>query len=367
MNLEVHENKAAIPPVQKDPVLVVDDEPLVRDLLSNYLRGAGYQCATAGTGRQALDMLEKSPVSLVIADIRMPELNGLQLLEKLTLRHPDTAAIMITAVADIETAIDTMKKGASDYITKPFDLINVAESVDRALSLRRSRLEDKKLSLTLESLVQEKTLALSSALQDISSHHEMTLDMLMKVLDARGHETQCHSQRVQAYTLRLAEQMGFPDERMVDLARGSLLHDIGKVGIPDSILLKPGKLTSDEWETMKTHTLIGYQILTEVPFLDQVAEMVLSHHERWDGRGYPRGIEQDKIPVEARIFSILDAYDAMTSNRPYRDANSVDFARQEIADGAGSQFDESIVQKFLTVAPEEWLEIGKRYRERSQS
>lgn len=364
MGGELTQSTVTEQPEAGERVLVVDDEPLVRDLLSSYLRGVGYICETAGTGREALDKLESIPVSLVIADIRMPELNGLQLLARMTKEYPETAAIMITAVADIETAIDTMKQGASDYITKPFNLKKVAQSVRRALGLRQTRLEDKRASESLESLVNEKASALQGALKDIDTHHEMTLDMLMKVLDARGHETQCHSQRVQAYSLRLAEEMGFPEERKVDLSRGALLHDIGKVGIPDSILLKPGKLNPVEWDTMKGHTLIGYQILKEVRFLDRVADMVLSHHERSDGRGYPNGLSGSEIPVEARIFSILDAYDAMTSNRPYRNAQTVEFASLEISSNAGSQFDRDIVAEFLKVPVEDWLEIGERYRER---
>ncbi|HSR53877.1 MAG TPA: HD domain-containing phosphohydrolase [Acidobacteriota bacterium] len=349
---------------QTERILVVDDEPLVRDLLSSYLRSAGYPCQTASSGREALDKLEEQPASLVIADIRMPELNGLQLLDSLVDEHPDTAAIMITAVADMETAVGTMKQGAYDYITKPFNLEKVAGAVSSALEKRRRNLEERRLSMRLEQLVDEKTSLLSDAMLDLKDHHEMTLDVLMKVLDARGHETQRHSQRVRAYTLRLADEMNFPSDQRVALGRGALLHDIGKVGIPDSILLKPGRLTPDEWERMKEHTTIGYKILKGVRFLDSVAEMVLSHHERWDGKGYPRGLKGEHVPLEARMFAILDAFDAMTSNRPYRDALSVEYACREISANAGKQFDPEVVKPFLCVPVEDWMEIGAEYRER---
>ncbi len=346
-----------------EKILVVDDEPLVRDLLSSYLTNSGYICETAGTGREALRKLRQAAISLVIADIRMPELNGLQLLESLTEEYPDTAAIMITAVADVNTAVGTMKQGAYDYITKPFNLDKVASSVESALVRRQTRLESRKTSQDLEQVAEKKAQALTSALRDLNSHREMTLDVLMKVLDARGHETQAHSQRVRAYTLRLARQMDFPDKHLIDLGRGALLHDIGKVGIPDSILLKPGRLNAEEWRQMKQHTVIGHRILKGVQFLDRVAEMVLSHHERFDGKGYPRGLSGDEIILEARMFSILDAWDAMTSNRPYRDAQSVDFARGEISNSAGSQFDPAAVEAFMQVPVEEWLKIGVTYRE----
>lgn len=347
-----------------DKILVVDDEPLVRDLLSSYLTNSGYHCETAATGREALQKVERADISLVIADIRMPELNGLQLLSSLSEEYPDTAAIMITAVADVNTAVGSMKQGAYDYITKPFNLDKVANSVENALSRRRTRLESQKLSKSLEELAERKARALSSAIKDLDSHREMTLEVLMKVLDARGHETQTHSQRVRAYTLRLAEEMKFPRQRLIDLGRGALLHDIGKIGIPDSILLKPGRLNADEWQQMKQHTIIGHRILKGVQFLGRVAEMVLSHHERFDGKGYPRGLKGDEIMLEARMFSISDAWDAMTSNRPYRDAQSIEFARREIADNAASQFDPAVVDAFLQVPVEQWLEIGDAYRER---
>ena len=346
-----------------EKILVVDDEPLVRDLLASYLTNSGYLCETAGTGREALQKLRQAAVSLVIADIRMPELNGLQLLESMIEEYPDTAAIMITAVADVNTAVGTMKQGAYDYITKPFNLDNVASSVENALTRRRTRLESRQSSRDLEKMAEKKAKALSSAIKDLDSHREMTLGVLMKVLDARGHETQAHSQRVRAYTLRLAQQMDFPSKNLIDLGRGALLHDIGKVGIPDSILLKPGRLNAQEWRQMKQHTVIGHRILKGVQFLDRVAEMVLSHHEHFDGSGYPRGLRGEEIVLEARMFSISDAWDAMTSNRPYRDAQSVEFARREISENAGSQFDPAVGEAFLQVPAQEWLEIGAAYRE----
>jgi putative nucleotidyltransferase with HDIG domain len=346
-----------------DRILVVDDEPLVRNLLAEYLSGEGYCCDVAASGREALQRLNEEPFSLVIADIRMPELNGLQLLDRITAGYPDVAAIMITAVIDLETAIHTMKQGAYDYITKPFNLDQVVTSVRRALRLRQERLDSRRVALNLESLVKNKAVALNSALEDLNDQHKVTLEVLVKALDARGHETQCHSQRVQAYTLRLAEQFKFTQAQMVDLARGALLHDIGKIGVPDSILLKPGKLTSEEWDEIKKHPTIGYNILKDVRFLDRVAWMVLCHHERFDGSGYPHSLKGEQIPLEARIFSVLDAYDAMTSDRPYRPAMCTEAARAVLVAHAGTQFDDLVVREFLNVPQVEWRRISEQYAE----
>ncbi len=347
--------------VPQDRILVVDDEPLVRNLLSEYLCNEGYECDLAATGRDALMKLATGSFSLVVADIRMPELNGLQLLEGIAQRFPDVATIIVTAIADIDTAIYAMKQGAYDYIIKPFNLEQVAESVKRALQLRRTRLESKRISQNLEALVRKKAFALSTALHDLKDQHKTTLEVLIKALDARGHETQCHSQRVQAYTLRLAQQFDFDTLQLMDLARGALLHDIGKIGVPDGILLKPGKLTQEEWSYIRKHPTIGHEILQGVKFLDRVAWMVLCHHEKWDGTGYPQGLKGDQIPLEARIFAVLDAYDAITSTRPYREAMSSDVARTAIIANAGTQFDEKVVEEFLEVPQSDWDEISEKF------
>jgi len=347
--------------LSQEKVLVVDDEAIVRNLLSEFLREQGFDCDTAETGREAVEKLAGSGYALVIADIRMPEMNGIQLLDNISQRFPDVATIVVTAVCDIQTAIHTMKQGAFDYITKPFNLEHVGEAVKRALQLRRTKIDSKRISQNLEALVRKKAFALSSALHDLKDQHKSTLEVLIKALDARGHETQCHSQRVQAYTLRLAQEFDFDTLQLMDLARGALLHDIGKIGVPDGILLKPGKLTPDEWSEIRKHPTIGYEILKGVKFLDRVAWMVLCHHEKYDGTGYPQNLKGDEIPLEARIFAVLDAYDAITSTRPYREAMSPEVARTAIVGNAGTQFDPKVVEEFLKVSQSEWDEIAQKY------
>ena len=344
-------------------ILVVDDEPTVRGLLCDCLSREGIACEVAATGREAAEKLKSRAYAVVITDIRMPELNGLELVELLESSYPDVVPIMITAVADLDTAVQTMKHGACDYITKPFDLDQVLRSVKRALNLRHARVQHKESFRDLQSAIHQKSKELNLVAQDLTNQQEMTLRALMKALDARGHETQCHSQRVQAYTIRLAQQFDFQGERMVNLARAALLHDIGKIGVPDRILLKPGKLTPEELTRMQTHAVIGYEILKGVQFLEQVAWTVLCHHERYDGRGYPQGLQGEKVPLESRIFAVLDAYDAMTSDRPYREALSVTEARSRIVVAAGAQFDDLVISEFLKVPQADWDRIKAQYNE----
>ena len=314
-------------------ILVVDDEPTVRGLLCDCLSREGIACEVAATGREAAEKLKSRAYAVVITDIRMPELNGLELVELLESSYPDVVPIMITAVADLDTAVQTMKHGACDYITKPFDLDQVLRSVKRALNLRHARVQHKESFRDLQSAIHQKSKELNLVAQDLTNQQEMTLRALMKALDARGHETQCHSQRVQAYTIRLAQQFDFQGERMVNLARAALLHDI------------------------------GYEILKGVQFLEQVAWTVLCHHERYDGRGYPQGLQGEKIPLESRIFAVLDAYDAMTSDRPYREALSVTEARSRIVVAAGAQFDDLVISEFLKVPQADWDRIKAQYNE----
>jgi putative nucleotidyltransferase with HDIG domain len=350
------------PPSGEFHVLVVDDEPLIRESLAEFLQSRGFFCETAASGKDALGVLQSRSFELVITDMRMPDLNGLQLLEHLTHKDPDAAIIMITGVNEVDTAVHAMKKGAADYITKPFDLDKVSSSITRALHLRRLRLDNKKNTQSLEVIVRKKSSALNMALENIKEHDDIILDVLAKALDARGHETHSHSKRVQAYTVRLAQQFGIRSKRMEDLSRGALLHDIGKIGISDTILLKPGTLEPDEQMKMRRHPIIGSQILQGVKFLDQVSKMVLHHHERYDGLGYPMGLKAEEIPIEARLFAVMDTYDAMTSDRPYRKALSPEIARREITSKAGSQFDPDAVREFLKIPQLEWDKISAKFR-----
>jgi len=228
------------------------------------------------------------------------------------------------------------------------------QTIIYARELNRAYKEEKKRAKELE-----------EALKRIEETYEETLFALVAALDAREHEVQAHSQRVSAYTVRLAEKMGISGEAIADIRMGALLHDIGKIGISDSILLKPGKLTPEEWVEMKKHPLIGYRILEGIKFLEGAAKIVYAHQERFDGRGYPRGLKGEEIPLGARLFAVSDTLDAMTSDRPYRKAMTFDVARDEIIRCRGSQFDPEAVSLFLGIEKEEWLaikdKINKKY------
>jgi response regulator RpfG family c-di-GMP phosphodiesterase len=266
---------------------------------------------------------------------------------------------MLTAFGDTEAAVECLRRGASDYLLKPPKVTDLVRAIERALAKRRLELARHRYRKSLEKRVREKTSELSQALRNLESTYSSTLWALVAALDAREHETGDHSQRVVRYTLGIAKRLGIPDQELPDIGRGALLHDIGKIGVPDAILLKPDRLTPDEWEEMRRHPQIGWTILKSIEFLDVPAEIVLSHQERWDGGGYPRGLSGGAIPVGARIFAIADCYDAMTTDRPYRAHTSAEAARDEIRRCAGSQFDPSAVEAFLSIPPADWEELGR--------
>lgn len=340
-------------------ILVVDDDDAVREAIAVLLREEGYSCTQANGAQAALDQLHADEHSLVISDMRMPVHDGMWLLDRIREEHPETAVIMLTAFGDTEAAVDCLRRGAVDYLLKPPRVTNLVRAVERALSRRRLELARQRYQRNLEQRVREKTAELSAALREIETAYSNTLYALVAALDAREHETSDHFQRVVRYTLAVARRLGLSDGEVPDLTRGALLHDIGKIGVPDAILLKPGKLTPEEWVEMRKHPQTGFTILQPIPFLTAPAEMVLAHQERIDGGGYPRGLSGDAIPVGARIFAIADTFDAITSNRPYRPAQSVEAARDEIKRCAGAQFDRACAEAFLSFSVEELAALAR--------
>jgi putative nucleotidyltransferase with HDIG domain len=258
--------------------------------------------------------------------------------------------VMLTGHDDTETAVECLKRGAADYLLKPPRVTDLVRAIERAQSRRKLALARDRYRERLEKRVREATAGLRGALGAIEEAYESTLTALVTALDAREHETSDHSQRVVRYTLAIASKMGIGGKDLDPISHGALLHDIGKIGIPDEILLKPGPLTSDEWVQMRRHAEIGHQILRQIEFLNSAADIVLSHQERWDGKGYPRGLKGGEIPLGARVFAIADTLDAMTSDRPYRRAVGFAEARAEIARCSGSQFDPECVDAFLALS-----------------
>ncbi len=342
---------AAEAPSAPTRVLVVDAESNVRELLGTLLGEEGYVCAGAATAEQARELLQASEFHLVLCDLKLSDHDGLWLLDRLRAEQPATAVIMLTSQGDTAAAVECLRRGASDYLLKPPHAVDLVRSIERALAKRRLELARHRYRTSLERRVREKTAELSKALREVEASYSSTLYALVAALDAREHETSDHSRRVVRYTLAIAERMGVPAADRPDIARGALLHDIGKIGVPDAILLKPGKLLPAEWEEMRKHPATGHTILQSIPFLEVPAEIVLAHQERWDGTGYPRGLSGEEIPLGARIFAIADTLDAITSNRPYRQGQPIEKARAEIARYAGVQFDPRSAEAFLSLDP----------------
>jgi response regulator RpfG family c-di-GMP phosphodiesterase len=346
-----------IQPRNHEKILIVDDEPNVRSILLRHLEEEGSECVASPNALDALDKMKTQSFALVISDIMMPGMSGIEFLRLVKKQHPETAFIMITGLMDINTAVDSLRIGAFDFITKPFELPALRRAVDRALERRRLLMENRHHQESLEQKIRERTFELNEALHDVEESYKITLEALVTALDAREHETQAHSQRVREYTLTLAQDLGLKHDDLIQAGRGALLHDVGKIGVPDSILLKPGKLNAEEWVEMRKHPQIGYTILQNIEFLAPAAEIVLCHQERWDGKGYPNQLAGSDIPLGARIFAVVDTLDAMTSDRPYRKAMSFDEAWNEIRTCAGTQFDPRVAEAFLSSPPQYWTVI----------
>jgi response regulator RpfG family c-di-GMP phosphodiesterase len=281
--------------------------------------------------------------------------SGLELLEGVRAKHPRVAFLMATAVDDVRVGIQAMKAGADDYLVKPFQLEVVATAVRRAIERKRLEQEVENYRLRLEEMVEQRTRQLQTAIKRIEQTYDETLETLSATLDLRDNETAGHSRRVTLYCLEIAQAMGCDIAQLKTLKRGVHLHDIGKIGIPDAILRKPGKLTVEERAIMEGHVRIGYELVCHIAFLAGSAEIVLTHHEHYDGTGYPQGLRGEEIPLSSRIFAVADTLDAMTSDRPYRRALPNSVAREEIIRESGRQFDPKVVEGFLAI-PEGVLE-----------
>ena len=342
-------------------VLVVDDDKSVREVLCAVLREEGYLVKQADGAEAALEALRgNGEIPLVLSDMKMPDHDGIWLLDQILARHPQAAVVLLTGYGDTESAVACLKRGAADYLLKPPRVTDLVRAIERAISRRKLALARSRYHQGLARKVREKTAELSTALESISATYSSTLVALVNALDAREHETSDHSQRVVRFTTAIATRMDIGGQELDQLGRGALLHDIGKIGVPDSILLKPGPLTKQEWVEMRRHPEVGHQILAAIEFLAPAAEIVLAHQERFDGLGYPRGLKGEEIPRGARIFAIADTLDAMTSDRPYRRAVPFSDARAEIARCAGTQFDARCVEAFLQIGEDELAELRRK-------
>ncbi len=335
-------------------VLVVDDEPSARKLLCLMFPSHRFQCDSAGSAEEALAALRHAQFDVVISDLRMPGMGGIGLIQEARRTCPHIAFLVTTGVDDVKVGVQAMRAGADDYLVKPLIDEAVLTSVERALHKQQLELEVENYRHHLEDMVAERTSQLEEAVQNLERSYQSTLEALGAAIDLRDKTTAGHSWRVCAYSLEVARRMGVPDANLETLRRGAYLHDIGKLGIPDNILLKPGALTPDERKVIQRHVRIGFDLIKNIPFLSGAAEVVLTHHERFDGHGYPAGLKAEEIPLAGRIFAVVDTFDAITSDRPYQCAASFDSAREVIRRGAGTQFDPDVVSAFLDIPPETW-------------
>lgn len=366
--------------MEKAAILIVDDEFSIRDILSQRLTEKGYKCIAASDGNSALRKLNAHEFDLALLDITMPGKSGTDVLREIQARYPDSAVIMITAITDVETAIELMKMGAYDYIIKPIDLTMLTTSIDRVLDKRRLILENRSYQLHLEEKVEEQT-------QKIRESFLNSIKSLAYALEAKDKYTSGHSQRVAEMAVAIALELGILEDRVEKIRFAGLVHDIGKIGVRESVLSKPGKLTDEEYRHIMSHPEIGERILSPVVEDGEILKIVRHHHENYDGTGYPDGLPAEEIPEGsrilavaeaytnisnnltrkeklsqgARILAVADAYDAMTSDRPYRRAMSPQAACANLESGKGKQFDPAIVDAFVKVMSKTAEDKSRKY------
>src|SRR4029077_15597821 len=338
-------------------LLVVDDEVACRNVMKTMLGELGTSCKTAASAAEALTVLRNESMDAIIADLNMPGVSGLGLLAEVRKLYPQLGFLMATGVDEVRLGIKAMRNGADDYLIKPLQIDTIMASLERAFHKKYLEREVENYRQNLERMVNDRTLRLQDALSQVEQTYADTVDALGAAIDLRDEQTAGHSRRVCLYSIKLLKAMNGSLQQLKSLSIGAILHDIGKLGISDAILLKPGALTIDERRIMRCHVQIGYDLIKRIPFLADAAQIILMHHERWDGSGYPQGLKGRDVPLSARIFAVADSVDAITSDRPYRSALSSDHARGEIERQAGTQFDPDVVRVFLSSPNEIWQAI----------
>ncbi|MCL5884187.1 MAG: response regulator [Deltaproteobacteria bacterium] len=323
-------------------ILVVDDEEHVRAIIRERLQIAGFAVDEAVNGRDAMDRAGRERYAVLLTDIRMPVMDGIGLLREWMRRYPDTAAIVMSAYAELDTAVAALKIGACDYITKPFNFDVLLITIESALRKKAVERQLQDYQVNLERKVQEQT-------ELINAMYAQSIQALIQALEAKDHYTRGHSQRVTMYSVAIGKAMELAPERIEILRRAAVLHDLGKIGIPEAILNKPARLSPREFEAVTRHPEMAAAILQHVVFFQPLLPAILHHHERYDGMGYPAHLSGNAIPLESRIMAVADTFDAMTSTRAYREALPLAEANAEVIRCAGSQFDPEIVPVFLKI------------------
>jgi putative nucleotidyltransferase with HDIG domain len=350
-------------------ILIIDDEPNVLSVLVSLLE-TDYQCTSAASANEALWHLNNDKYDVILSDVMMPGMNGFELMGEIRGADPDAVIVLISGNLNIRSAIEALRRGAFDYVTKPFSLDNVEAVVHRALRHKLLIQANRAYESHLEDLVSQRTQELSirnhelnCALEKLYVNYRATLRGLACALEARDNETRGHSDRVVAYCLRLGKQLNLSDQEMIALECGALLHDLGKIGVPDRILFKPGPLDDDEWVLMRRHVEEGARILSGIEFLADAAKVVYQHHEKFDGSGYLQGLGGEGIYIGARVFAVADAIDAFTSDRPYRAGRPFEALGEELQGCSGTHFDPRVVEAFDQVSLDEWRQIRQAVSE----
>ena len=323
-------------------LLIVDDEEAIRNALKRFLAGKGYEILTAATGEEALQALRRHKLAGILLDVRLPDVSGMDLVPQLLELDPGVAIIMLTAVNDAASATLCLQRGALEYLTKPVDLADLAGAVERALRRRSSEMEKTKLDHWLKEEVGVRTAELRMERANLERISVATLETLVNALEAKDPYLRGHSARVADSAAMVAAEMGLPDDQVESIRTAGRLHDIGKIGIREEILSKQGPLTDEEFDHVKLHPLIGSQILSPLAHLGAVIQFVRSHHERWDGKGYPDGLTGETIPIGARIIGAVEIYDALTTSRPYQEKMLPELAVERLRDLVGTVLDPAV-------------------------
>jgi putative nucleotidyltransferase with HDIG domain len=347
-----------------EKILFVDDDAPVRTALARSLRNTSFKLDLADGAEQALKMATDTQYAVIATDYRMPSVNGLELIEKMRDLQPDATYLLVSGECDLDLALEAVNDHAVSFvICKPWDAEELATVLRRSTESYWERAGQRRVQQSIVEAsrgVEEQKARLEAA---VDQAENAFAEALLGALDMRGHETRAHCQRVAAYSVMIAEAIGLRGKVLASIRYGALLHDIGKIGIPDDILLKPASLSVEEWQVMRTHTEIGAQLLSGFDSLAGARQLVLQHHERWDGSGYPASLRGDQISIGARIFAVADTLDAILSERPYRKAITIEAAVREIERCSGTQFDPQVVVAFMKIPLEKWSEVRREMPE----